>query len=149
MFTPLSKSEIKQITELLLRKVRSNLTRRGMNIEVSENAMDLLTDLGYDPQFGARPLKRVIQKDIINELSKFVLSGQFSEGDTIYIDTDAKGFTFSEKGFTGRGKVQAPADNGNSKTEKIDPEKKKQLDELMKATRDVEDAVKDIGNPEE
>ena len=144
MFTPLSKGEIKQIAELLLAKVRDNLKRRSMQLEISGNAMDLLADLGYDPQFGARPLKRVIQKEIVNELSKQVLSGQFAEGDTVYVDTDAKGFTFSEKGFSGRGKVQQPESNGAEKDAEAAKERKKQLDELMKATKDVEDAVEDI-----
>ena len=99
MFTPLTKEEIKKIADLLLNGVRANLARRGLNIEVSDSAMDLLTDLGYDPQFGARPLKRVIQKEIVNELSKFVLAGNFTEGETIFVDTDRVGFTFSEQGF--------------------------------------------------
>lgn len=66
-------------------------------MEVSDAAQNLLVDLGYDPQFGARPMKRVLQKEIVNELSKELLSGNFKAGDTIYIDKDAKGLTFSNK----------------------------------------------------
>ena len=142
MFTPLTKEEIKKIADLLLNGVRANLARRGLNIEVSDSAMDLLTDLGYDPQFGARPLKRVIQKEIVNELSKFVLAGNFTEGETIFVDTDRVGFTFSEQGFDGTGEkpeVEAKAHNGAE-----DKKRKKQLDDLMKATKDVKDAVDDM-----
>ena len=110
---------------------------RGLNIEVSDNAMNLLADLGYDPQFGARPLKRVIQKEIVNQLSRFVLASEFTEGETIYVDTDNSGFTFGESGFSGNGekpqsKASKPKENGT------DDKRKKQLDDLMKATKDVE-----------
>jgi len=94
MFLPLTKEEIKQIAGLMLNGVRSNLAQRSMKIELSDKAMNLLADLGYDPQFGARPLKRVIQKEIINDLSKQILSGAVADGDLVKVDTDAKGFTF-------------------------------------------------------
>ncbi|MCB0641688.1 MAG: hypothetical protein KDC44_08610, partial [Phaeodactylibacter sp.] len=79
--------------------------RQGMILKVSDKAMDLLADLGYDPQFGARPMKRVLQKEVVNQLSQQVLSGDFGAGDTIYIDTDAKGLTF---GKAKAEKVKAP-----------------------------------------
>ncbi|MEL6390497.1 MAG: AAA family ATPase [Bacteroidota bacterium] len=94
MFLPLTKEEIKRIGDLLLNGVRKNLAKRNMSIEVDENGMSLLADMGYEPQFGARPLKRVIQQEIVNELSKLVLSGQMSDGDLVRVSTDAKGFTF-------------------------------------------------------
>ena len=140
MFTPLTKPEIKQIAHLLLKKVKDNLKRRELGFEINDNAMNLLADLGYDPQFGARPLKRVIQKEIVNELSKQVLSGQFAEGDTIYVTTDAKGFVFTEQPTEG----EPVSSNGSAKEKKQESARKKQLDDLMKATKDVEDAVKDI-----
>ena len=94
MFLPLTKAEIKEIAGLMLGSVRENLAQRSMKIELSEKALDLLADLGYDPQFGARPLKRVIQKEIVNDLSKLILAGTISDGDLIKVDTDAKGFVF-------------------------------------------------------
>ncbi len=94
MFLPLTKGEIKQIAELLLRNVRQMLADRTMKLELTDEAMNLLADLGYDPQFGARPLKRVIQKEIVNDLSRMILSGKISDGDLIKVATDAKGFTF-------------------------------------------------------
>ena len=58
-----------------------------------------LTNLGYDPQYGARPLKRVLQKEVINELSRQILIGSFSFGDTIYIDANNNGLLFSKDPF--------------------------------------------------
>jgi len=97
MFLPLTKEEIKQIAGLLLRRVKSNLMDRSIGIELDDKAMTLLADLGYDPQFGARPLKRVIQKEVVNELSKLILSSKLSDGDLVEVTTDAKGFKFNIK----------------------------------------------------
>jgi len=96
MFLPLSKAEIKQILSLLFRKVDKMLAKKGIKAEMTEKAKDYLADLGYDPQFGARPLKRVIQREVINELSKEILSGEYGAGDTIYIDVQPKGLKFSK-----------------------------------------------------
>ena len=86
MFTPLSRAEIRKILLLLLRGVRKMLAKQDLQMELTENAIDLLADLGYDPQFGARPMKRVLQKEIINQLSKELLAGRFGKGDTIVGD---------------------------------------------------------------
>ncbi|MDX2069229.1 MAG: AAA family ATPase [Haliscomenobacter sp.] len=101
LFLPLNKDEIKQILELLLKKTQKMLARQGIILKVSEEAKTMLADMGYDPQFGARPMKRVLQKDVINELSKLVLSGEASLGDTIYIHTDKKGLTFGKTPYEG------------------------------------------------
>ena len=141
MFSPLTKEEIKKIGGLLLRKLKKNLGRQGLKLEMTDSAMNLLADLGYDPQFGARPLKRVIQNEIVNELSKFVLSGSLEEGETIYVTTDNKGFVFSEslKEDAGSPKSKASSNGSNGKTNK-----EKDIEKLEKATKDVQDAVKDI-----
>ncbi|HHB52717.1 MAG TPA: AAA family ATPase, partial [Saprospiraceae bacterium] len=97
MFTPLSKDEIKQIMKLMLRKVEKMLAKRGISIEISEKAQDWLAQEGYNPQFGARPMKRVLQKDVINELSKVLLSSEVISGDTILIDLDDDHLTFGKK----------------------------------------------------
>ena len=130
MFLPLTKEEIKKIAGLLLRKVTKNLGKQELKLEMTDKAMDLLADLGYDPQFGARPLKRVIEKEIVNELAKQVLAGDLVAGETIKVDVDAKGFTFNETSV-------------GVKTEKK-AKKKSKTDELQKATKDVEEAVKRI-----
>lgn len=101
MFLPLTREEIHQILELLLKKTRRMLEKQGIMFRISDPAKDLLSDMGYDPQFGARPMKRVLQKEVINELSKEVLSGKFGAGDTIYIDADKDGLTFSKEPFEG------------------------------------------------
>ncbi len=139
MFLPLTKEEIKKIAFLMLKGIRKNLAKQEIKIEFTDSAMDLLADLGYEPQFGARPLKRVIQKEIINELSKQVLSGDFGPGDTMYIGTDAKGFTFSEtpSKSTTKPKVKKKEDD-------LKERKEKAVKNLKKATKDVKDIVNDI-----
>ena len=98
MFQPLSKREIKDIINLQLDNLRKLLAQRNLNIEFSDYAMKLLADLGYDPMFGARPLKRVIQKQIMNELSKLILSDDLGSGDTIVVDSMEDGkFVFYKK----------------------------------------------------
>jgi ATP-dependent Clp protease ATP-binding subunit ClpB len=88
MFLPLTKEEIKQILKLLLKKIDKMLAKQGMVIKLSDEAADWLADMGYDPQFGARPMKRVLQREVVNELSKLVLAGDFVSGDTIYVGVD-------------------------------------------------------------
>jgi ATP-dependent Clp protease ATP-binding subunit ClpB len=153
MFLPLTRDEIKQIAMLSLNKVKKNLAQREYNLEISDNALTLLADMGYDPQFGARPLQRVIQKELINELSRQVLSGKFAPGETIFVDTDLKGFVFSDEGFAGKGVKKAALRQAQEPKEKAKAEgeekRKKELDTLMKATKDVEDAVKEVKGGEE
>ena len=98
MFQPLSKREIKDIINLQLDNLRKLLEQQNLKIEFSEYAMQLLADLGYDPLYGARPLKRVIQKQIMNELSKLILSDTMNPGDTIMVDSIEDGkFIFYKK----------------------------------------------------
>ena len=153
MFLPLTKEEIKKISDLMLKKVHKNLARQELKMSLSDNASNLLADLGYDPQFGARPLSRVIQKEIVNELAKQVLSGRFVAGETIYVDADSKGFTFSEEGFSGDGSdVIKPEKKEIPK--KTDTVREKNLKDLNKATKDVEEELKKFkkggenGNPQ-
>jgi len=135
MFLPLSKAEIKQIASLMIKKLTKNLAKQEIGIQFDESAMDLLADLGYEPQFGARPMTRVIQKEIINELAKNVLSGKFGAGDTIYIGTDAKGFVFASEPTKSTSKPKVVKENN--------------VDKLKKATKDVNDLVKDIEEEDE
>jgi ATP-dependent Clp protease ATP-binding subunit ClpB len=97
MFLPLTREEIKQILHLLLRKVKKMLGDQGMSIELTLAAEDLLAEMGYDPQFGARPMKRVLQKEVVNELSKHVLAGTFVAGDTILVAEKDDELTFEKK----------------------------------------------------
>ncbi len=151
MFLPLSKAEIKQILGLLLKKTRKMLAKQGIILELDEKAKDLIAGLGYDPQFGARPLKRVLQKEVINELSKLVLSGTFGSGDTIYISANSKGLTFN-KAPDGEATVASKAASQKAKSKPSangsSGDRTKDLDDLKKATKDVEDAVKDLKKEE-
>jgi len=96
MFLPLSRKEIHQILKLLLINVERMLERKGLSLELSEEAMDILGEMGYDPQFGARPMKRVLQRKLVNELSKQLLSNAYQPGDTILIDASGDELVFSK-----------------------------------------------------
>jgi ATP-dependent Clp protease ATP-binding subunit ClpB len=91
VFRPLGQDDIRQVVTLQLRRVEALLEKTGITIEVTEDAKDWLAKLGYDPIFGARPLKRVIQKHIVNPLSERILTGEFGTGDTVRIDLDHQG----------------------------------------------------------
>ncbi|HEY0669797.1 MAG TPA: ATP-dependent chaperone ClpB [Sphingobacteriaceae bacterium] len=94
MFTPLGRSELRDIVSLQFKGVQQTLAEMGIKIEASEEALDWLAQLGYDPQFGARPLKRVIQKRILNELSKDILAGKVNKDSTIKLDVFDNKFVF-------------------------------------------------------
>ncbi|MEZ5057491.1 MAG: ATP-dependent chaperone ClpB [Saprospiraceae bacterium] len=96
MFLPLTKDEIKKILEIQLRGVQKMLGKQDMHIQLDETAKNYLADLGYDPQFGARPLKRVIQKELVNKLSKEILSANVGPGDTISVSTNPLGLVFEK-----------------------------------------------------
>lgn len=97
MFTPLNRSEIRDIVALQFKQVQQTLTEMGVEIDATEKALDWLAQLGYDPQFGARPLKRVIQKRILNELSKEILGGTIDKESKILLDVFDKKFVFLNK----------------------------------------------------
>jgi ATP-dependent Clp protease ATP-binding subunit ClpB len=100
MFTPLNRSEVRNIAELQFKHVQDTLAEMGVEIEASVEALDWLAELGYDPQFGARPLKRVIQKKILNELSKEILAGKVSKDSKIKLDMFDKQFVFLNTSLT-------------------------------------------------
>ena len=86
MFRPLSQKDIRKIVDIQVDLVRKRLDEAGVKIEISDAARDRLSKLGFDPQFGARPLKRVLQRELLNELSKQILSGKVSKDSIIFID---------------------------------------------------------------
>jgi ATP-dependent Clp protease ATP-binding subunit ClpB len=86
MFRPLSRTDIRKIVEIQFQLIQKRLTESGVKLDISTKALDRLAKLGYDPQFGARPLKRVLQKEILNELSKQILSGKVNKDSVIYVD---------------------------------------------------------------
>ena len=101
VFRPLSKVQLRRIVELQLERVRALLAERRIALEITEAAEDLVAEEGYDPAFGARPLKRAIQRLIQNPLALRVLEREFEEGDTVRIDAGPGhelGFTKVEEG---------------------------------------------------
>lgn len=96
IFDPLQKEQIAQIVEIQLDLLRQRLKDRGMALNLSENARKQLVEEGYDPVYGARPLKRVIQQKIQNQLAKMLLQGLFTDGARIMIDYDPdRGYQFT------------------------------------------------------
>jgi ATP-dependent Clp protease ATP-binding subunit ClpB len=86
MFRPLTKTDIKKIVGIQFQEIQKRLTEVGIKLQISEHALNRLAKLGYDPQFGARPLKRVIQREILNELSKQILSGKVNKDSMIFVE---------------------------------------------------------------
>ncbi len=86
MFRPLSTTDIRKIVEIQFKLIQKRLMESGVKLDISEEALDRLAKLGYDPQFGARPLKRVIQREILNELSKQILSGKVNKDSVIFVE---------------------------------------------------------------
>ena len=97
MFTPLSKSEIKEIVALQVNNARRMLAKNDIELDITDKALSLLADEGYDPEFGARPVKRVIQREILNRLSKDILAGNVTKDKSIVIDADGDQFVFRNK----------------------------------------------------
>ncbi len=95
VFHPLGREEIREIVDLQLKRLDAQLQKNGYRLEVTESARQLLAAEGYDPAYGARPLKRVIQQRIQNALANELLAGNFVSGETILIDAARDGFVFS------------------------------------------------------
>ncbi len=88
VFHKLAKTEIKEIVDLLLRRIRESMAERELQLELSDDAKDLLVEKGWDPAMGARPLRRAIQRYIEDPLADFVLRSQVPEGSTVVVDRD-------------------------------------------------------------
>ncbi len=97
VFRALNKSEITQIVDLLLDKVRERLVEHNVQLEATQAAKEYLADEGYDPEYGARPLRRVIQNQIEDALSDMILAGRFEKGSTILVDCVDGELTFTQK----------------------------------------------------
>jgi len=86
LFQPLLKSEIKGIIRIQLDNLKQLVAKNGIQLEFSDYALDYLAENGFDPQFGARPLKRLIQKEIVNQLSKKILAGNIAKDHPVLVD---------------------------------------------------------------
>ena len=94
-FHPLGRGEIREIVDLQLAHLEQQLKDEGYELEVTAAAKDVLAAEGYDPVYGARPLKRVIQQRLQNALANEILAGNFPEGCKIHVDTQRDGFVFT------------------------------------------------------
>ena len=94
MFTPLNEEEIRKIVTVQLNSVKKMLAQNGIALEFTDAALAFISDKGFDPQFGARPVKRVIQKYVLNELSKELLGGKINKDRAITIDSNGAGLVF-------------------------------------------------------
>ncbi|MEE6160122.1 ATP-dependent chaperone ClpB [Cylindrospermopsis raciborskii G7] len=94
IFHSLQKSELRKIVQLQVERLTQRLTDRKMSLELSGSALDFLAEVGYDPVFGARPLKRALQRELETKIAKAILRGEFDEGDTIFVDVQNERLVF-------------------------------------------------------
>jgi ATP-dependent Clp protease ATP-binding subunit ClpB len=97
MFSPLTREEITQVVEIQFAGVRKMMEGNGMALTVTPAAVEHIAALGFDPQYGARPIKRVIQKLVLNELSRMILSGKIDRDSEIEIDVEKGALVFGNK----------------------------------------------------
>ena len=96
VFHPLDKAQIKSIARIQMRGLEARLAERGIRIEVSDKAFELLGNVGFDPVYGARPLKRAIQQQLENPLASRILAGEFGQGDTVKVDAEGGQLVFAK-----------------------------------------------------
>ncbi|MEG4590012.1 ATP-dependent chaperone ClpB [Microcoleus sp. MOSTC5] len=94
IFHGLSKRELRQIVLLQVKRLEKRLAERKMSLKLSESAIDFLAEIGYDPVYGARPLKRGIQRELETQMAKGILRGDFADGDTIFVDIENERLAF-------------------------------------------------------
>jgi len=97
VFHPLTEKHVQKIADLLLEKSRRLLVERGIQLEVVARARNYLAEKGFDPNFGARPLRRLIQREVENPISNRIISGEYREGDTVEVDLVGKDLAFKIK----------------------------------------------------
>jgi ATP-dependent Clp protease ATP-binding subunit ClpC len=94
IFHPLSREQVRQIVDLQMREIRERLEEQALSIRLTDAARDWLAEQGYDVSFGARPLRRTLQRDVESPLAVRLLNGEFKPGDTVVIDTGEEGLAF-------------------------------------------------------
>ena len=103
LFDSLRKEQIKSIVRLQARRVGERLAAKKMAFELRESGVDFLADKGYDPVYGARPVKRAVQRELETALAKAMLRGEFGEGDTVIVDADRMGLVLRRGGHADAG----------------------------------------------
>jgi ATP-dependent Clp protease ATP-binding subunit ClpB len=98
VFHSLSREQMRSIIDIQLRGLMRRLEDRKIHVELTDKAKDLLIEEGYDPTYGARPLKRTIQRQVLDKLAMRVLQGDFREGDIVRIDASGGGLAFTRAG---------------------------------------------------
>ena len=96
IFHGLDKGELRQIVQLQIQRLERRLSERKMTLRLSETAIDFLAEIGYDPVYGARPLKRGIQRELETQVAKGILRGDFADGDTIFVDVENERLAFKK-----------------------------------------------------
>jgi ATP-dependent Clp protease ATP-binding subunit ClpB len=96
IFHRLGKEDIKRIVDLQVDQLVARVRERGIEVELTDDAKTLLGNLGYDPTYGARPLKRVIQKQLVDKLALRILEGEFADGDTVRVDAAGGELVFTK-----------------------------------------------------
>ena len=109
IFHRLSKEDIARIVELQVDQLVGRIRERGIEVELTDDARTLLANLGYDPTYGARPLKRVIQKQLIDKLALRILEGEFNEGDLVRVDAEGGELVFEKAKAPSADPVKAAA----------------------------------------
>ena len=107
-FHPLTREEISEIVDLQVARVIKRVSERGVEVTLTDKARELLGDMGYDPTYGARPLRRVIQKQLVDRLALALLQGEHREGDYVQVDA-VDGELRLEKAGAGAAYPQAAA----------------------------------------
>jgi len=102
VFHPLAREQLRQIVEIQLARLRKRLEERKIELELTDKARDYLAEHGYDPSFGARPLKRLIQRELETALGRKLLAGEVRDNSRVKVDADARGLDFKSE-------VAAPA----------------------------------------
>jgi len=97
-FKPLTKDQLADIVELQLERLRARLADRGIELELTEEAKQVIADAGWDPTYGARPLKRALQRMVENPLALRLLEGEFADGDTVRVDARDGDLVFEKMG---------------------------------------------------
>src|SRR5205807_9066160 len=97
VFHQITRDQMKRIVEIQVNRLRPRLEERHITLHLSDAAAEYLANLGYDPQYGARPLKRVIQKEVENRMARAILDGTVRDGDTVEIDLNNGKLTLEAK----------------------------------------------------
>ena len=95
MFRPLSQEDLRKIVSIQFELIRERIEMSGITVEITNEVLDYLAKAGFDPQFGARPLKRVMQREILNELSKEIIAGKITQGDHVSIEFENDAIVFN------------------------------------------------------